>query len=91
VCAGVELNVAVVEADEFGQAQTGLDGQGYQGAVSAAFPAAAGVRGGEQSVDLVGGQEGHRGVPVEARRTNPARVVSRNARKGRGCLSASAP
>jgi len=56
--AGSECDVAAVEAGEFGDSKTGLDGQQHQGPVSPAFPAGL-IRGGEQGIDFGGGQERH--------------------------------
>ena len=58
VGAGAEGDVAAVQAGEFGDPQAGLDGQQHQGPVSSAFPPGL-VRGGDQGVDLGGGQERH--------------------------------
>ena len=41
VRAGAEHDVAAVEADELGDAQSGVDGEGEHGVVAAAFPAVA--------------------------------------------------
>ena len=58
VGAGAEGDVGAVQAGEFGDSQAGLDGQQHEGAVASAFPAGL-VRGGDQGVDLGGGQERH--------------------------------
>ena len=41
VRAGAERDVAAVEADQLGDAQAGVDGEGEHGVVAAAFPAVA--------------------------------------------------
>ena len=52
---GAEVDVLAVQAGELGDPQAGLDGEQEQGVVAAAEPGGA-VRGGEQRVDLVGGE-----------------------------------
>jgi hypothetical protein len=56
VGAGFEGDVVVVEAGEFGDAETGLGGEGEQRPVSSSFPAVL-VRGGEQGGELGLGED----------------------------------
>ena len=53
VAAGAEVDVADVQAGQFGDAQPGLDRQRQQRVVAAAVPGSA-VRRGKQGVDLAG-------------------------------------
>src|SRR5438128_8487531 len=60
---GAKMDVCAGEPDELGDPQAGLDGDHQQGVVTTADPAGA-VRGGEEGVDLLVGEEGH-DRPVE--------------------------
>src|SRR5206468_1549232 len=64
VGAGAEGEVATVEADQFGDSQTGLDGQDEHGSVAAAFPAGL-VGGVDQRGGLFCGEVADRG-PLDA-------------------------
>ena len=55
--AGAEVHVLAAQAGELGDAQPGLDREGQQRVVATADPAVA-VRGGQQRVDLFGGEVG---------------------------------
>ena len=55
---GAQLDIAADESGQFGDPQTGLDGQREQGLITATEPGAV-VGRGQQGVDLVAGQEAH--------------------------------
>src|SRR5437899_634469 len=58
MCSGAHFDISALESDEFGQAETRLYRQRYQGSVAPAFPTAQ-IGSSQQCIDLLPIQERH--------------------------------